>query len=73
VDAIFDSISVGTTYKKKLAEWASSSARSVRRRRSIRAGREVSGLGGSSQRQLLRCSQRGRVQRRAPSCTSRRA
>jgi Fe-S cluster assembly scaffold protein SufB len=35
VDAVFDSVSVGTTFKKQLARRASSSARSARRCRSI--------------------------------------
>ena len=63
VDAIFDSVSVGTTYKAKLAEAGvifCSFGEAVREHPG--AGPEIPGLGGSGQRQLLRGPERRGVQ-----------
>ena len=65
VDAIFDSVSVGTTYKAKL-DGARHHLLLVRRggARASRAGPEVPRLGGAGERQLLRRAQLRGVHRR---------
>ena len=64
VDAIFDSVSVGTTMKEELSKLRNHLLL-VRRSGSepSRARREVSRHRRSAQRQLLRGAERGRVQR----------
>ena len=65
VDAVFDSVSVATTFKDKLADWGSSSARS---REAVQEHpelvREVPRLGRSLHGQLLRHAELGRLHRR---------
>ena len=65
VDAVFDSVSVATTFKKKLGELGiifCSFSEAVRE--PSRAGAQVPRLGRAAHRQLLRRAQLGGVQRR---------
>ena len=64
VDAVFDSVSVATTFKEKLAEAGNDLLLLLRSRaEASRSGAEVSGLGGALHRQLLRGAEFGRVYR----------
>ncbi len=65
VDAVFDSVSVGTTFRKELAEAGvifCSMTEAIREHR--RAGAAVSGQRGADRRQLFRRPELGRVLRR---------
>ena len=74
VDAVFDSVSVATTFRAKLAELGHHLLLVLRGgARASRSGQEVSRLGRAVHRQLLRDAQLGGLQRRLLRATSRRA
>ena len=64
VDAVFDSVSVGTTFKKKSSELGIIFLFFPKPSRSTRARREIPGFGRASFRQFLCGAQRSGVQRR---------